>query len=698
MQPGSNLYRFGPFRLDVTERVLLREGQLIPLPPKAFLALLVLVRNSGHVVDKDVLLDELWPDQDVEENNVAQNIFIVRRALGEVPGSPKYIETVPRRGYRFIAAVTGISSVSNAVKEAYQPTKRYTENPEAYQAYLRGRYSWSKHTREGLEEAIEHFQHAIDLDPAYALANAAVVDCHLRLATNYLPPPEALPRIASAIKSGEMDDSSPEVKALIKMRCKLDQIIAEQDIKRAIDLNSTYPPAYQWHSARQFIVNRLKLSGAYAIRDESPARIDSSFEHQLESISPTRDEQVQILCTIARQQFDVGNYEAGCVTLEDWWTIGEWPRLDGLGQYTSAELLFVTGALARRMASAKPVQRGPKNGEELLNGSIALFEQLGLRSRAAHGRMYLAFCYRDEGEYDLARPALLTALESLSDEDDLEARCKALIMLADLDVHVWRLQESLARLREASAILKHTSILASCRYHQAAALAFEYQAVNENRLTDFELAIQHHRAALHEMEALGDHRFSGKIENNFGCLLLKLKRFDEAEFYLSRARKRLHALGDTYGCGQVDDSLAQLHLSAGRLEVALQAAESAVDTFESSSHQAYLAEHLLTQGIALCRLGRLNEAKRTLHQACYFAERSGDFDHAGDALLTVIEEMFAKLEETERLELARELDHLLADSQQVAMRERLGKCLQLIAGASVNKEQEHAERPDLLEI
>ncbi len=87
-------------------------------------------------------------------------------------------------------------------------------------------------------------------------------------------------------------------------------------------------------------------------------------------------------------------------------------------------------------------------------------------------------------------------------------------MLADLDVHVWRLQESLARLSEASAILEHASILASCRYHHASAIAFEYQAVNENRAADFELAIQHNRAALYEMEVIGDHRFSGKIEND----------------------------------------------------------------------------------------------------------------------------------------------------------------------------------------
>src|SRR6185503_21213210 len=69
-------------------------------------------------------------------------------------------------------------------------TARYTENPAAYHAYLEGRYHWSRYTREGIEKAINHFRHAVKLDPNYALAYAAVVDCYLRLTTNYLPTEE----------------------------------------------------------------------------------------------------------------------------------------------------------------------------------------------------------------------------------------------------------------------------------------------------------------------------------------------------------------------------------------------------------------------------------------------------------------------------------------------------------------------------
>jgi len=103
MDRGADYFQFGAFRLDPRERVLLRDGRLVPLPAKVLSTLLLLVRNNGRVVEKNVLMTEVWPDEYVEEGNLAQHIFILRKALGENTGSPRYIETVPRRGYRFVA-------------------------------------------------------------------------------------------------------------------------------------------------------------------------------------------------------------------------------------------------------------------------------------------------------------------------------------------------------------------------------------------------------------------------------------------------------------------------------------------------------------------------------------------------------------------------------------------------------------------
>lgn len=101
-------YEFGEFLLDEAERCLLRKGQPVSLTPKAFDTLLVLVRRGGHVVEKDEMLKEVWPDTFVEEATLAQNIFTLRKALGQGKDGELYIETVPRRGYRFVADVKAL--------------------------------------------------------------------------------------------------------------------------------------------------------------------------------------------------------------------------------------------------------------------------------------------------------------------------------------------------------------------------------------------------------------------------------------------------------------------------------------------------------------------------------------------------------------------------------------------------------------
>lgn len=106
MAPGADqrekqLYEFGPFRVDPEKELLLRDNETIPLTPKAFQVLLVLIRNKREIVTKDELLKTVWPDTFVEETNLSRNIFLLRKALGEGPQDHQYIVTVPGRGYRF---------------------------------------------------------------------------------------------------------------------------------------------------------------------------------------------------------------------------------------------------------------------------------------------------------------------------------------------------------------------------------------------------------------------------------------------------------------------------------------------------------------------------------------------------------------------------------------------------------------------
>ena len=121
----KRFYRFGDFMVDSDQRVLLRQGRPTPLTPKVFDTLLVLVENSGRIVKKAELMSQLWPDSFVEEANLTFNIQQLRKSLGDNARQPQYIETVPRRGYRFIA---NVEEVLNGGKNMGQFTERLADS------------------------------------------------------------------------------------------------------------------------------------------------------------------------------------------------------------------------------------------------------------------------------------------------------------------------------------------------------------------------------------------------------------------------------------------------------------------------------------------------------------------------------------------------------------------------------------------
>jgi len=100
------IHQFGPFQYDPAQRVLMREGEVVPLMPKAVDTLHVLLERRGRVVEKSDLMKLVWPDTVVEDVGLARNISLLRKALGDDGAEPQYIETIPRRGYRFAAAPT----------------------------------------------------------------------------------------------------------------------------------------------------------------------------------------------------------------------------------------------------------------------------------------------------------------------------------------------------------------------------------------------------------------------------------------------------------------------------------------------------------------------------------------------------------------------------------------------------------------
>jgi DNA-binding winged helix-turn-helix (wHTH) protein len=135
MDSAGRTYAFGPFVLNVTERQLLRSGQPIPLTPKAFETLSVLVANHGHMVSKKDLLQTVWRDSIVEENNLSQNISHLRKILDVC--EEEFIVTVPKHGYRFIARVEEVSaSIIPESREPFRPPEtRYVRNGDVTIAY-----------------------------------------------------------------------------------------------------------------------------------------------------------------------------------------------------------------------------------------------------------------------------------------------------------------------------------------------------------------------------------------------------------------------------------------------------------------------------------------------------------------------------------------------------------------------------------
>jgi TolB-like protein/DNA-binding winged helix-turn-helix (wHTH) protein/Flp pilus assembly protein TadD len=121
--PPAHLYEFGDFRLDTAKRLLQRlDGTTVPVTPRVFETLLYMVEHHDIVLDKERLMEAVWPDSIVEENNLSQNISTLRRIFGETPGSHSYIVTVPGRGYRFVAEVSDRTDNGSAAAKAEQGT------------------------------------------------------------------------------------------------------------------------------------------------------------------------------------------------------------------------------------------------------------------------------------------------------------------------------------------------------------------------------------------------------------------------------------------------------------------------------------------------------------------------------------------------------------------------------------------------
>ena len=292
-------YAFGPFRLVPEERLLVRDNQVVHLTPKVFDTLVALVQNRGRLLPKRELLELIWPDTVVEENNLTQAICAIRKALGGSDHNRDYIETVPKQGYRFVAVVrtddgaAGVDDVggrsgvrSNAARTAvlvvsvlvaatvgvrqgwWGPPRRnlalsapldrsHTASIPAYRNYLDGLSSLNQRTDPSLRAAIFYFERAIEQDSSYALAYAALADCYVLLGLYNTSSQEVLPKArAAAAKAAELDSTSAEAHtalAAIDAFYEWDWPGARREFERALELNPEYPLAHHWYGVAYWV-------------------------------------------------------------------------------------------------------------------------------------------------------------------------------------------------------------------------------------------------------------------------------------------------------------------------------------------------------------------------------------------------------------------------------------------------------------
>ncbi|MBV8299753.1 MAG: winged helix-turn-helix domain-containing protein [Candidatus Eremiobacteraeota bacterium] len=287
LQEVFKRYAFGPFVLDAGRAVLCAGGEPLPLGPRAVATLAALVERAGEVVTKDELLDRVWPGEDVNESNVAQSVYLLRKALRE-HGVTGAIATVARRGYRFTAAVELLAEpqrppipirlageaapvggrvrrwLSAAVALALLmlagvPAARAVSHPPPLSArgaelYRLGRYYWNLRTPLGLATSTRLFHGVVASDPRSPLGHAGLADAalmtadyehpHARVAALYA---QARREIALALALDRGSAAAHASLGMLRYAANHDESGSEAEFRRAIELDPNYAIAHHWY-------------------------------------------------------------------------------------------------------------------------------------------------------------------------------------------------------------------------------------------------------------------------------------------------------------------------------------------------------------------------------------------------------------------------------------------------------------------
>lgn len=415
--------------------------------------------------------------------------------------------------------------------------------------------------------------------------------------------------------------------------------------------------------------------------------------HQIADFNLSLDERALLRCRLSKELEEFGDYEGARGAMgELWQRVGERPRLDGLDRLAAAEVLLQAGVLTSNIGSAKQVAGAQEAAKDLIGESIARFEALGERVRAAAAQTELALCYWREGAVDEARVMLGDVLERHPDAGD---ELKALVLLRSAVI-----ERRAARYGDALRILKQAAPLFAAsandalkgKFHNQFAVVLMFLSEAERRDDFRDQALVEYAAASHHLEQAGHTRYCARVENNLGLLFQGIGRFREAHWHLDRARGMFTGLNDSGSVAQVDDTRARALVAEGRYAEAELVAGSAVRTLEKGGdEQGLLAEALTTHGVALARMGRHATGRAALARAAEIAEQVGDLEIAGRATLAVVEELGDRVTAVELAEMYERADSLLAGVQSAHMVARLKACARRVIKALAGRAEARSQ-------
>lgn len=403
----------------------------------------------------------------------------------------------------------------------------------------------------------------------------------------------------------------------------------------------------------------------------------ASFENS--ELTSSLSERAKQACLRARQHEEAGEYEAARLSLAEFWQrVGESPQVQGLDLNTQAEVLLRVGTLSGWIGSAKQISGAQENAKDLISESIGIFERLGLSDRVAEGYIDLAICYWREGGYDEARITLQQVLQMLADSTS-EQKLRALVNSGLVERSTMRYHEAFRIHTEAAPLFNQSQNHAlRGKFHNEFATVLKNLGLAERREDYIDRALVEYAAASFHFEEAGYKRFQVIVENNLGFLFVRLGKFDDAHEHLNRARSAAVDLKDRGFVAQIDDTRARAFLAQQQYHTAEQVALGAVRALQEGDQQSQLAEALTTYGTALARLGRSQEAVKTLAHAVKVSEQAGDLDSGGIAALTIIEELGPIVPMIDLRRYYRKAEGNLALSQHPDIELRLGECARKI--------------------